>query len=375
MNGRRFAVMLGCTLMSVACATFAATLPMEIRTTTNGDSAKPVLQAFLDKQVAQLASSVPSQQSLAREAIAAEVVQPVNPTDPPLSPVFLDLYAGILNDGLKPLESNPDPRVRLNVAIVAAKVAEKASNDKLAPVVTDLLSDQSEGVVLWSIKACKFLLPQILANAVSAPNNPLLPAFVKSVEQHSKSGPIVHAAYDALRADSTTVAPAAWNQVVPVLVTTAQTLLENRIAQYHAGIPPQPSADAVATTFLTDTTIWPVQSKDQQQRSVQDIADLMSVAAQRWDNANTTQRQDLALVVKQAGGAIWVVGKDSDNSDLQHAEEQLKVTPSAPSSELVAQLEVLRIAIKNVPDFADLKAAPSLEPIATSAPASEPSTP
>ncbi|HEY1629565.1 MAG TPA: hypothetical protein VGF52_06880 [Tepidisphaeraceae bacterium] len=362
--------------MTAACAAPAATLPMEIRTTINGVSAKPIIQTFLDKQVVGLSSSVPAQQTIAREAIAAEVVPPVNPADPPLSPVFLDLYAGILNDDLMPLGKNPDPRVRLNAAIVAAKVAAKAGNVRLEPLVSDLLADQSDAVVLWAVKACKFLLPQILANAVMAPNDQLMTTFLKTVQQHGKSAPIVHAAYDALRVDSTTVPPAAWNQVVPATVTAAQTLLENRISAYHASIPPQPGDDAIATTFLSDAQIWQAQSKDQQLRSVQDISDLLSVVAQRWENATPGERLDLAKLTKDAGGAVWVVGQNTGNADLQRAEEQLKVAPSMSSAQVSAQVEAIRTAIKSVPDFSGLKDAPALEPIATSSPAtSEPSSP
>jgi hypothetical protein len=375
MNGRRYALILGYVMMTAAAAG-AATLPIEIRTTTNGDAARPTIQTFLDKQVAQLSSTVPSEQSAAREAIAAEVVPPIGPTAVPLSPVFYDLYAGILNDDLKPLEKNPDPRVRLNVAIAAARVAENAGNARLSPLVTDLLGDQSPAVILWAIKASKFLLPQILANAVTAPNDSLLPTLIKTVQSHSKSGPIIQGAYDALRVDSTIVSPAAWGQVVPAAVAATQTLLENRITRYQAGIPSLPVVDANATTFLSDAQIWRAQDNAQQQRSVQDIADLMSVVAQRWDSASPNERLDLAKLMRDAPGGIWVVGQNIGNSDLQHAEEQFKITPSMSAAQVSAQVDALRTAIKNTPNFSDLKAAPSLEPIATSSPATtEPAAP
>ena len=61
--------------------------------------------------------------------------------------------------------SNQSVAVRLNAAIVVARVGEKTASAALQPAVITLLSDKSDAVKLWGLKAAKFVLPAVLMAA------------------------------------------------------------------------------------------------------------------------------------------------------------------------------------------------------------------
>jgi hypothetical protein len=374
MNVRRFAVLLIAITMGFIprAASAAATLPADVRTTTNSAAVRSAIQTFITDHLEQLSSSTPATQSVGRDAITNEV-QPPPPGQPALSPAFLDAYSDVLNTALLPLANNPDPRVRLNAAITAAKVAEAAGNTRLMPLVVDLLDDKSEAVLIWAIKASKSILPQLLSNAITRQNNPLLPAFIKAVQQHSASGPITQASYEALRLDANSnIPPAAWNNVVPIVVSTVQQLVQNRISLYRTGIPKLSSADAIATAFLVDTRVWKAQPKAEQQQTVQTILDLLSVASQRWDAAGISDRQDLTELINKSAQGIWVVGQSVGDPKLQQA-SAFKVIPLSPTKEILAHVDAVRTAALAVPDYADLKPSPVLDPIAAPTTTTNPS--
>ncbi len=369
MNGRRL-VVLGCLmgLMPLGRA-MAAALPAEVRTTTNPQSVRAPIQTFIDEQVGKLSSGDLAAQTAAREALVAEVQQATTASPKP-TPEFLDPYAEVLNTALLPLAKNQDPRIRLNAAVIAARVAERANNARLMPVVVDLLDDECEGVVLWAIKASKFLIPPVLSNAVTAEGNPLVPAFVKTFAKYQKSGPIVQSAYESLKiADqgANAVPSAAWKTVVPLVVGTLQGLVEMRIADYKTGIPPLPPVEAIATSFLVDGKVWAEQPKAQRLRTVQIIADLMSVAAERWTDADVTKRQELTHVISKASEGAWVIGNALGSEKVKQA--IVKIGPGMAAPEVAGKVAALRGALKALPEFAELKPPPSLAG-ATSAPAS-----
>ena len=78
------------------------------------------------------------------------------------TPGFYDQYADSVNNKIVALAANKDARVRLNAAIVVAKIAAKAGNGRLAPATEIFLKDSSDGVALWGLQSAKFVIPALL---------------------------------------------------------------------------------------------------------------------------------------------------------------------------------------------------------------------
>jgi hypothetical protein len=375
-------------LIGVVCApvrpALSATLPQDVRQTTNAMAAEKPIKAFVDQQVQKLKSDDPLAQAAARDALVAEAQGPAGggnigagaaagagaagagaaPAGP--SAAFLDKYTEVLNTALNEPAKHKDPRVRLNTAIVVARVAKEASKDtnnaRLAPIVTEMLADESEAVVLWAVKASKFLIPAILSNAVSRQNNTLLPAFMKAVQKQIKSGPIVQSAFESLRVEPSAVGQANWNAVVPLIVDPIHQLLAIRIDEYKKGIPPLAYSESTVTAFLCLRTVWNAQTKAQQKRTVQEISNLIGVASQRFGTATSIQRAELADLINKAMAACWVIGDTIGNEEMKK-EARTDLGPTTPPAEVVKRVQGMPDAIRSNQQFADLKAPPALESV------------
>ncbi|HWP39352.1 MAG TPA: hypothetical protein VNL70_00405, partial [Tepidisphaeraceae bacterium] len=103
-----------------------ASLPPNVITATDPLSIRPQVQQFIAEQVSRLGSSDPASHTAARDALVAEVARP--PGGPQPSAPFFDVYCELLNDELLKLARHTDPRVRLNAAILATRVAQQANS-------------------------------------------------------------------------------------------------------------------------------------------------------------------------------------------------------------------------------------------------------
>jgi hypothetical protein len=256
MTGRRRAVgicLLLAGMLAPACWSADAPLPDSVRMTTSGATVKGEVEKFIGDQVKILAGDDPVAATAARETLVAAVTQE-KPGQPALSAQFLDVYAEVLSAQLKDAAAAKKPQVRLNVAVLVARVAEKVNNGQLAPIVIVLLNDANEGVVLWAVKACRFLVPPILSNPANAKNDKLLPALVTVAKKNAKSGPITQAAYEAMLISDkgpNAIAAAGWKDAVPAVVNATLDIMDERVKLYAAGIPPWPGAEAKAIYLLT----------------------------------------------------------------------------------------------------------------------------
>lgn len=346
-----------------------AILPAEVRTTTNSQAYREAIRNFIDQQVGMLVGADAAAQSAARQTLVAEV-QGGSAEQTRPSPVFLDVYSELLCNSLKPHVQNPDPRIRLNVAIVAAKVAEQAGNARLEPVILDLLKDPSEAVTLWAVKGCKYLFPTILSNPTVQQDDPLLPAFLQAVQRNLQSGAIVQSAYEALRADQVSgLSTANWEQAASAMVEAMHTLLEIRLADFRKQVPPLSTAEPTATTCLVDARVWRIQTPAQRLRTVQIAADLMSLASQHWSAVDAVRRADLAELISKSAGGIWVVGNMMGSTKVKQAVEGIRLNPTTPAVQVSARVQTIREAIRTMPGFADLKPPPTVE---VSSPATSP---
>ena len=319
----------------------------------------PAIQGFVAAAVTNLVSAPPAQQARARNALINEAM--VNGL-PNATPTYLDAYAQAVNTQLLPLAQHPSPRVRLNAAIVTADVARISNNIELAPAALAFMNDKSEAVVLWGMKAARWIIPAQLRVPVGGFNKNLADAIVPAVQKHSKghvAGAIVTEAYDALTLDVldqqmfAKVMPQQVAQIAPYVLA----LLQSRVALYQKGVPPAPTADATGTRFLTDPKTWPTLGQ-QQVAAVQAMSDVIALAAQQAQTANAGDRIELALLVRQAGLAAATLAPAAQGTAIQQA---ANYNPAQATPQQVAAVaEGVKAGLKATPQFANLKPAPAI---------------
>ena len=86
-------------------------------------------------------------------------IEQVTATEPP-SASFMDVYADVINNALLNLidpknqsgGKAPAIRLRLNVAIINAAIAQRAGNARQSTLTFTLLHDPCDAIVLWGIK-------------------------------------------------------------------------------------------------------------------------------------------------------------------------------------------------------------------------------
>jgi hypothetical protein len=351
----------------------AATLPNDVRTATNSTAIKPKVEAFLEPKIADLGSADTSVRSAAREAIVAEVgsgsssmagigginAPSGNASGSQPSAAFLDAYADVLAEKLDPLATNPDPRIRLNVAVITAKVGEKANNQRLMPIVVKQLADDNEGVVIWAVKASKYIIPSLLNSSTTAHSNLLVPALAEAAKAHIKSGQIVQSAYDSLRIEQSPsgVTSAAWPTAVQVVVPVMQELLTMRLDQYKDGMPELPLNETAAATFLTDEKVWKAESPPSQLHTVQLITNLIGEVAQRLGSVGTVEGGELRKIIQRAAGALIVVGRwVGEESQMRAAANPLStMSPSMSVEEVQAKANALVPGLNKIKVFQNVQ--------------------
>ena len=266
---------------------------------------------------------------------------------------------------MTPLAKSDDPRVRLNVAIIAARVANYANSVALEPVTLTLLADSSDATRLWALKAAQAILP--FAASAPAGNGvggnaaaPLVAAMVK-IGKDSHSGAVVQYVYEALTVDPNKVGGNALPNVLSATVPAIHEVLASRIAQYQSGIPEEPLAEGIATIHLTSQAIWNAQPPARQYRTIQLISDLIGVVAQQISSADSDKRQDLITVIRNACKAIQVAGRYGTPPNQALADAGSVNLTSASTPETVV-LEVDRVfkALRAIPAYKALTPPPTV---------------
>lgn len=336
-------------------------IPQNIKEAPNVRPHRPVIEKFIKERVAALANDEdPAAQSAAREAIATEIsLGPFSAS----SPDYLDTYADLLNASLVELARNPSMRVRLNAAIVAARVAEKAENSRLRDAAALFIKDQSDPVILWGIKAARWLIPQVLRNPLIAKTDPLVQSVVDAAKANG-SGPVIQEAYAALTLNfpqnRTMLNPGSLEAVIP----RVQDLLESRVEDYTAGVPPEPQSDERPTLFLVDAQVWAGQKDPQKLKTVQLLSDLLCLAALQTVDANNDDSAALARLVSHLAKALNVIPVHADEAAAKQALQAalaraIIVNSRTSPQEIVASCKPVYQALRGVKAFAELKPPPT----------------
>ena len=255
-------------------------LPQSVIGAASAGQADGPVKAFVSGLVPRLGGQDLPEVARARDAL----VNPVLGSS--ASGPFLQSYSSELNDALLPLTRSADARVRLNVAIVAARVAERSGSADLAPLVTALVNDASPGVVLWGIKAAKSVLPTVMSNPLLRSQDKMAPAVLAAAKRLPASAAVAEEAYDALSLRLTNGGEVAnlpggvFDQILPVATDNIAALLEFRLGLYAGGkAPAGPAADAAAANFLLDSKVWPNSAPAAQERTVGLMEQLARAAA------------------------------------------------------------------------------------------------
>lgn len=289
------------------------------------------IKQFVQAQTARLTSTDPVQQAAGREALSNATIG-----EPPASAAFNDAYSQAVNDAMLPLADDASVRVRLNAAIVVSRVASRTATVRLKPAALKFIADKADPVVLWAVKAHGSLIPAQLRMQPKA-DDPLLKGLAPALKGHLSS-PIILEAYEALRLnivqDRKNVTP----EMIKAVVPTMQELLALRISEYQNGVPSNPIADTIATTFLVDGDVWRQQTPAQRTRSAQLIVDLLASAAARTASFDNDRDGKDALIqtIRFLSSAAQVMAGNVGKPQLGSAAMPVaKVDLSMPAATII----------------------------------------
>jgi hypothetical protein len=311
-------------------ATRAADISQDIRTADDATPYKATIDANIQSQVTSILQDDPIQSARARDSLVDEVRGLIPP-----SASFLDLYCSELQSQFAPLTApTASIRVRLNAAIVVARVAATAKDANLAQLVIAELNDQNEAVVLWGLKAAHDVIPPALN--VQTLKASLISAVIKAA-QRLTTGPIISAAYNAL-------SPTDPSTPLASLIDPVQTLLAWRLTQYNNAVPSEPPDDAVAIGFLTQRSAWLTETPPQQRRTVQLAVDLLGAATSSLSMAQQDDKDELTLLLRKMGDAIFAFGITTADPSLRTAAGPLRTVDQRPQSSSPVQAAALAVS-------------------------------
>ncbi len=349
--------------LCIAClllVVFGVSIPTHAQTLSQAALANPTRAAvlpFVQGQVKQL-QTPGANWSAARSAL----IGPVASGNPSVQ--FLDVYADAINDQLLPLASNKDATIRLNAAIVAARVAAKAENIRLAPITEVLLKDNCEGVVLWGLQTAKFVVPALLAVGNTATADAIAKETVAAAKAHM-SPAIVEDAYRTLLLDPTLPRAGAGSndiskmdpKVIAAFITEPMDFYEYRIGLYAGGPPPQPLADSWATGFFGKAPVWSAVKANKQEGQVLNLMlALLKAATKENDTAASPEMLEL---IRNSGQAFIVAGGKLGKPALQSAAKAVSLlSANDPPAVVDAAVAALDTAVQAL----GLPAAPAPAP-------------
>jgi hypothetical protein len=315
------------------------------------------IQSFVAGAVANLAGTNAGLQTKARNALINEAL--VNGL-PQASATYLDIYAQALNQQLQPLASHESPRVRLNAAIVAAEVARVANNIHLAPTAQAFLNDKSDGIVLWAMKAARWIIPAQLRFPGQF-NKQLADMIVPTVAKHSQgqvAGAIALEAYLAVTIDIFNPAAPPAPEHLKIMAPYVLELLNERLKLYVKGVPPSARGESFGTGFITSPRVVQVLTPQQQAAAMQTIINLIVLAGQQAQPANQGDRFELVLTIQRAASGVSTVAPATAKA-LAPA-TQLNPKDATPQ-QVKAAIEPIVDAVRLVPQFKALKDPPPIQ--------------
>jgi hypothetical protein len=268
-------------------------------------------------------------QAMSRDWLIAQ------PLSPGATDAFKEFYYTAINKQLAAILAQPNVsvRTRVNVAIVAAKIAESSKTWDLLPVTLTLLNDPSDAIVLWGERAAGFQLVDMLndPNAPAADRKTLLDTMESAVVKHcgtpTLGGFIVEQVYSDINPFLKGVNPQ--GAALDDLINTNLALQKGRLGLYTSGnMPESPYVDTYASQFLLDPGTWAAMNPQQQLAAVQQAGDLICKAALLEMSGNVNngapQQSDLMKAVSREGDYLGILATKLNNTNLAGAATAVK---------------------------------------------------
>jgi len=347
---------IGCGLLLILSLGLApraalAVIDPKIKTSLDAAKSRDAIAASVKERVADLAGADPAKRSAARDGLITEINLPNVSTE------FLDTYAQELNNQLKPLvdPTQPDVKIRLNAAIVVAKVAEKSNTARFAEITDILLKDKSDAVVNWGLKASRYVLPPVLAAGL-----PQAKALIKSIRAKVGDPVLLPLVYDALSIDfqNNRQSPQ-FPKMVAGAVPEMIAVLRERVDLICKQVPPDATVDVAGMNFLVATSVWKQQTPPQQLETAQLLSDYIGVAGQRGAMSTGTDREQMTKAVQNASNAIGATFVIAGQPIPPAIQQLMKLDPNNPS--YAQMVGAAYPALKAVTAWKDLKAPPKCE--------------
>jgi hypothetical protein len=356
-------------MLALAPTAWGNAIPNEVKQADDVSAYQTSITEAVKASVADLAAG----KEEARDELINDALLPgqLNNGMSTASPAYLDAFDAALNTALVDLAKNNELSVRLNAAIVAARVAGLSNNTRLADAIQAFVEDKSDAVVLWGVRGARAIIPDLLRGPFKNPNHPLITAVVDSVNKHKDgvaAGWIATAAYDALALDL-------FNQnhggrVTPDMISGTieplQKLMAERLDQYKVEVPPDTAADRTGASYLTDGGVWAAQTPEQQVRTMQLLSNLLSLAAQQAQaqskTENSTDIGELLNTVQLTARAISVAAQNAGEPALVSAVSPVTALSKAmPPAKALKLVEAVYPAFKQTTKFTNVTEPPTIQ--------------
>jgi hypothetical protein len=346
---------LGLSLASAAPAptsapTPQASVPVTVKTaTTLTDAQQAIVRNFVESQVARLASAKTADQEDARDTLIKEA-------DSSASAPYQDFYSLTLRDAAMKLADSADLHCRLNTAIAVGRIAERCQTLRLKPLAMKFTADKSSPVCLWGLKAVRAMLPLQLRSQI-VKDDPFLTQVVPAISGNLV-GSVTQQAYEAYRLNILVDRKDLKNDMLQAVIPPMQELVRKRVALYAKSTLDEPQSETLATSFLTDGSVWILQTESQKAQTLQSMADILSGASHRLatldmkEAGSRIRREELMQTLEVIGGATKVVADTVKDDNLKNAAGYVANLDRVLDANGVVQLcdEVVR-AIADTPQF------------------------
>lgn len=347
------------------------------------------VRKFVAAEVAAMAGGDPAIQSAARRnlVLSSHVLQQNKPV--PASPIYQQLYSTTLNTTLLSQLKHPDARIRLNAAVTLTQVAFFMNQGTtLQKAVLATLSDTSEPVVLWGVRAARQIYPYLL-DTDKAQATEVASAVLQAMFRYPKQTPLVADAFGALAGKEVTGsasrAGAGMNDIIRLIQTRALTYARvgpGALPETDPSFPARVDLDAPVITYLA-TTGWRSMNPTQKAltgRAVVDMAEqlvrLAPLLPARVAGDTEPRLEDLMTELRFVTRALEVMGGAAAPAVVKAAQNLNKLANNQPAQPLMeAEIANLQAAMAAANLFAP-RPAPPADPAANAAagPAGKPAT-
>lgn len=292
--------------------------------------------------------------SASRSALFGEV------TGPNTTSSYKDLYGATFAQLALPLLGTAETRVRLQVGVVATRIAAASDNTQMTAVAERLLGDSNLAVVLWGLKTARGVLAFQASLPAGLTGSRLPQTVAEAVARNARNGDITREGYDALQLDVTRL-PTMRAAVIQQLAPHVSTVLKARAALYATSFPEFADADRDAATFFSNFA-FPALPAQQKVAVMQTMTDIVMLSALRGAEASGAEQRLMLDHAVNVGRNLYVLAQtlNSRPTPQTRAFEDATlffrnagpITP--PAADVVAAARRSFDALRAIPEYQSL---------------------